>query len=141
MLAADFQAIIDENEELSGKELAHAVAAAVEKRPLLLKLLSVDFFDFEDNCRQEMLVDQKKSFYRAFDSVRQMLRKFCPDFDENRIEKSLYSFFPILYGIYPYAFVRPHVSEAVRQADINFGYMTVHDMVYNSLTTILGIYD
>ena len=141
LLADDLEQVLHENEPLAGREFADAVARAIEKRTLLLRLLSVDFYDFESNCREEMLVDQKKSFYRAFDGIRQMLRKFFPDFSETRIEKSLYSFFPILYGIYPYTFVEPQVSRAVQAAEINFGYMTIHQMVCNSLTTILGIYD
>ena len=136
-----FLEVLERHSTLGKRELADAVAGCLERCPVLLRLLSVDFYDFGKNCRQEILVEQKKSFSRAFDAMRQLLHKFCPEFSEERIEKTIYSFFPILYGIYPYSFADENTREAMIQARADFHYSSVYDIAYNALAVILGIYD
>ena len=50
----------------------------------------------------------------------------------------LYAFLPFLYGIYPYTTVSAKQRQAMADAGLDFVYMSVYDLAYNSIRTLLG---
>lgn len=64
----------------------------------------------------EMLIDFKVSYGKTLKTVAQMLEKFRPDMDLERREAFIYSFFPFMFGIYPYTVVTDKQKEAMEKA-------------------------
>ena len=71
--AADLDRICAENEALSLDGLAGALARALEKRQLLLKLQSMNLYDMEENVRMERLVEFKTAYGASRDALERCL--------------------------------------------------------------------
>ena len=56
LFAEDLDRLLEQREMLSPDELSSELAHALERRPLMLKLLSMNLYDMEANSRMERLV-------------------------------------------------------------------------------------
>ena len=135
--AADLNAICEREERLSLDELAFALARALEKRLLLLKLLSMNLYDMEENSRLERLVEFKAAYGESKNSLDRCLQKFCPQFDEKTRRSFLYAFLPFVYGLYPYTMVTDKQKEAMKKANVDYAFMSTCDMAYTGIRTLL----
>lgn len=135
----DLEKIISENEKLSRDEIAQEIAHSLEKRAQLLKLLSMNNFDTEENSRQELLASFKKAYGTSMDNVRRILDKFCPEMKEEEKQTFIYIFFPFMFGIYPYTAVTDKQKTAMSEADVNYTYQSIYEIVYNCLKKLLSI--
>ena len=97
----ELNALQSKNASLSREELADALARSLEKRSRLLKLLSMNHFDMEENSRYENLVEFKRAYGNSIKAVKRCLDKFCSDMTEKEKQEFLYAYFPFIYGIYP----------------------------------------
>jgi len=134
----DLKKIMEENETLSNSQLADAFARTLERRELLLKIMSMNHFDMEKDSRMENLVEFKKAYGSSIDAVALVLKKFCPHMDENGRQDFIYAFFPFIYGIYPYACVTDKQRSAMEQAGINYRYMSIYEMAYMCAARLLA---
>ena len=132
----DLNKLYDENEKLSKEEFASALAHTIEKRPTLLKLLSMNMYDMEENSRMEVLVEFKSAYGTAIKTVKKCLDKFST-MEEEEKEEFLFSFFPFMYGIYPYTFVTDKQKEAMEKAEVPFEYMTIYELAYRGILKLL----
>lgn len=119
-----------ENESFSVDEFSSAIAHSLEKHERLLKLLSMNHFDMEENSRIERLVEMKRSYRDSMESVNQCLLKFFPQLSETDRKNFLYSFFPFMFGIYPYTFVTEKQRESMELANVGFVYQTAYEIIY-----------
>ena len=94
--------IYDKNSCLDKHSLASLIAHSLEKRHNLLKLLSMNLYDIEENSRIERLVDFKKTYKAAISALKNILDKFCKYMTDEEKQKFIYSFLPFMFGIYPY---------------------------------------
>ena len=94
-----------ENETMSVEAFAEALAHTLEKRERLLKLLSMNHYDMEAASRMENLTDFKTAYGKSLHAVSRCLEKFFPEMTGEDIQEFLYSFFPFLFGVYPYTVV------------------------------------
>lgn len=133
----DLNMIISKNNTLSKEELSHSIAKSLEKRVNLLKLISMNLYDIEENSRIEHLVDFKKVYGKSIETVEKCINKFCINMDTIEKEKFIYLFFPFMYGIYPYAMVTDRQRMAMTMANINFRYMSIYDIAYNGILKLL----
>lgn len=124
---------------LSREELADALARSLENRGRLLKLLSMNHFDMEENSRHENLVEFKKAYGSSIKAVKNCLDKFCPDMSEKDKQEFLYAYFPFIYGIYPYAIVSDKQKKAMDEAGVDFVYHSVYEIGFSFLKRILGV--
>ena len=134
----DLTAILNGNERLSKKELADRIADSLAGREQLLKLLSMNNYDMEANSRQELLNTFKQSYGRSMHLVCMLLEKFCPDMNVTGIQNFIYTFFPFMFGIYPYTAVTERQKVAMKEAGINYMYQTVYELTYSCLIRLLG---
>ena len=134
----DLTAILEGNEKLSKAELSDRIAASLAGREQLLKLLSMNNYDMEANSRQELLNTFKQSYGRSMHLVCMLLEKFCPDMSVTDIQNFIYTFFPFMFGIYPYTAVTEKQKIAMREAGINYVYQTVYELTYSCLIRLLG---
>ena len=131
------QHILDDNEQLSGQELAEKIARSLESKMQLLKLLSMNNYDMEANSRPELLISFKKAYGRSMELVAGLLRKFCQDMDEEEIKGFIYTFFPYMFGIYPYAMVTERQKNAMKDAGISYEFYSIYELTYQCLVKLL----
>ena len=134
----DLTAILEGNGQLTKKELADRIAASLAGREQLLKLLSMNNYDMEANSRQELLTTFKKSYGRSMQLMRMLLEKFCPDMRPADIQHFIYTFYPFMFGIYPYTTVTEKQRTAMKEAGINYVYQSVYELTCSCLIRLLG---
>lgn len=129
--------IINGNESLSNKELADKIAKSLADRVQLLRLLSMNNYDMEANSRPELLVSFKKAYGRSKELVVELIQKFIPTMDDEEISRFIYTFFPFMFGIYPYTMVTDKQKSAMKKAGISYAYYNVYELTCNCLIKIL----
>lgn len=134
----DLTTILEENETLTKAELSDKIAASLAGREQLLKLLSMNNYDMEANSRQELLTAFKQAYGQSMNLNWQLLKKFCPGMSGADIQDFIYTFFPFMFGIYPYTSVTEKQKTAMKDAGIDYVYQTVYELTYSCLTRLLG---
>ena len=138
LFTKDLDGICAGSEMLSREELASMLAHALERRPLMLKLLSMNLYDMEENSRMERLVEFKAAYGESKDALDRCLRRFCPALDASGRQRFLYAFLPFVYGLYPYTVVTEKQREAMRDAGVDYVYMSTYEMARDFIRTMLG---
>ena len=133
----DLNKIYEENEKLITEELANKLAHTIEKRPTLLKLLAMNLYDMEDNSKMEALVEFKQAYGDSIKAVKRCLDKFVTNMNEEEKTNFIFSFFPFMYGIYPYAVVTTKQKEAMEKADVPFKKLTIYEIAYMGTLKLL----
>ena len=134
---ADLEEILRSDQEYTAEQLADLIAKSLEKRAQLLKLLSMNNYDMEENSREELLASFKTAYGKSLKLFRAILGKHCPEMDDAEVEQIQYVFFPFMFGIYPYAEVTAKQKEAMTEADVDYKYLTIHEITYNCLIRLL----
>ena len=134
----DLNALCDREGRLSPDELASELAHALERRPLMLKLLSMNLYDMESNSRLERLVEFKTAYGGSSAAVDRCLQKVVPDLSEQSRQTFLYAFLPFVYGLFPYTVVTDKQRQAMQEAEIKYVYMSTYEMAYTFIRTLLG---
>ena len=129
--------IYNKTEELTKESFADKLAHTIEKRKNLLKLLSMNLYDMEENSRIEELTKFKEAYGRAVRMVKKCIDKFFKEMTEEEKDKFIFSFFPFMYGIYPYAEVTEKQKEAMKNANVPFKSQTIYEITYNGLLKLL----
>ena len=138
LFSAELDELCRRKNALSLDELASELAHALENRPLMLKLLSMNLYDMEANSRMERLVEFKTAYGASKDALGRCLIKFVPELGETGRQAFLYAFLPFVYGLYPYTVVTEKQREAMREAGIDYVYMSAYDMAYAFIRAVLG---
>ena len=131
-------AILEENEQLTKAQLAEQIAASLAEREQLLKLLSMNNYDMEANSRQELLTAFKQSYGSSMHLMCMLLTKFCPEMSVTDIQNFIYTFFPFMFGIYPYTAVSEKQKTAMKEAGIDYVYQNVYELTSSCLIRLLG---
>ena len=134
----DLTAILNGNEQMTKAELADKIASSLSGREQLLKLLSMNNYDMEANSRQEMLTAFKHSYGHSMQLMCMLLTKFCPDMSVAETQNFIYTFYPFMFGIYPYTAVTEKQKTAMKEAGINYVYQTIYELTYSCLIRLLG---
>ena len=134
----DLSAIIEQNEALTPRQLANAVARSLEKRTQLLRLLSMNNYDMEANSRPEQLTTFKQAYGESMEKIRAILKKFCPGMCGEDIQRFIYVFFPFMFGIYPYTAVTQKQNAAMEAASIDFAYTSVYEITNACILRLLS---
>lgn len=126
------------NTSLTKNEFASLLAHTIEDKKRLLKLLSMNMYDLEENSRLEKLIEFKKSYGNAVHSVKLCIEKFFKNKTEEEITEFLYSFFPFMFGIYPYAVITKKQKEAMEKANIDYQQYSIYEIAYMGIKKLLG---
>ncbi len=135
----DVDSLKPSGKENTRLEFSDQIAHTLERRERLLKLLSTNLNEMELNSRPENLVAFKIAYGASVDAVGNCLKRFCPDMSEQNREEFVFSFFPLIYGIYPYAVVSDVQREAMEKAGVHFRYMSIYEIAYLGARKLLGI--
>jgi AcrR family transcriptional regulator len=136
-LSALGQAAAGDPPAFDDAELSQALAASLEPRTAMLKLLATSIFDMEQFSRHERLVELKLAYKAVLASLRSLLRAARPSWDEARIERFVFSFMPYLHGVYPYAFHSKKQLAAMREAGVPDPDRAVTDLVASCALKLL----
>ena len=126
--------IAESHAAMSCEAFASALAHSLEKHEQLLKLLSMNHYDMEENSRPERLTEFKVAYGASLDAVRDCIQKFFPQVD---CESFIFVFFPFLFGIYPYSVVTQKQLDAMQEAKINFKTHSIYEIIYNCVMQLL----
>ncbi len=135
----ELEEILKDNEHLSKDEFAKLLSKSIENRKNMLKLLSMNMYDLEENSRMELLIDFKVVFGKSMETVKKCLDKFFGKMTEKEKTEFIYSFFPFMYGIYPYTMVTDRQKEAMKLANLKYEYMSIYEITYKMLKKLLDI--
>lgn len=138
-MSSALEELMRERPSMTGDEFAHSLARLLEERIQLLKLMSMNHYDMESGSRPERLTEFKRSFGRSISSVELCLKRYFPSMTEEDRKTFLYSFFPFMFGIYPYAFATETQKKAMTDAGMEYPELTVHDMTYNFIKRLLNV--
>ena len=126
---------IAQNDKLAPEQFADLVARSLAHREQLLKLLSMNHFDMEENSRPECLAAFKSAYGEALDMMYACLMRLFPDIDPDRF---IYVFFPFMFGIFPYTSVSKKQLTAMEEAEVSLDIKTVYELVYSCVLHLLG---
>ncbi len=121
------------------EELAQQISHTLERRKLLLKLLSMNLNDMEENSRMERLVEFKVVYGESVQAIQRCLCRFCPEMDLEKQQDFISSFLPLVYGIYPYAFVTEKQRTAMEQAHVDYRYLSIYEIALIGTKKLLGV--
>lgn len=138
MWVGDLKRIQNEYEKMTSSEFAEALAHSLEERKNLLKIMSMNHYDMEENSCIERLVDFKIVYGQSLAEVKNCLDKFFPEMTIREKQDFVYSFFPFMFGIYPYAVVTDKQKEAMKQAGVNHVYMSIYEITYREVRKLLS---
>ena len=122
------QQIQSEHDRMSKAEFADTLAHSLEERENLLKIMSMNHYDMEENSRIERLIEFKAVYGQALAEVRNCLDKFFTEMTVQDKQDFIFSFFPFMFGIYPYTVVTEKQREAMTQAKVNYVYMSIYEI-------------
>ncbi len=88
----------------------------------------MNLYDMEANSRPERLAEFKVAFGASLDAVTRMAEKYIPEMNRAARQQFLYSFFPFIYGIYPYTGVTEKQKAAMEEAGIPYVYQSAFDL-------------
>ena len=98
----------------------------------------MNLYDMEENSRTERLVEFKAAYGNSIRAVARLLEKFRPQMGPADRQQFLYTFFPFMYGVYPYTVVTDKQREAMEDAGTDFVYMSVYEMIYTGTKRLLA---
>lgn len=134
----DLRELAGMHEMLDKKEFAGHIAHSLEKRELLLKLMSMNHYDMESNSRPERLREFKVVYGESIRTVNLCLEKFFPKMTISDKQNFIYTFFPFMFGIYPYTVVNEKQRTAMEEAGVNYVFLSIYEITYNCVINLLG---
>ena len=137
---ADLEKIINSDQKYNTEQVADLIAKSLERRAQLLKLLSMNNYDMEENSRGELRASFKRAYGQSLRNFRAILEKNCSGIASAEIEQIMYVFFPFMFGIYPYAEVTAKQRDAMADAEVDYKYQTIYEITYNCLMRLLKDY-
>lgn len=135
---ADIEAVERENEAMSVESFAGALSSTLEKRKIMLKLMSMNLYDMECNSRLENLVEFKHAYADALVAIRRCLEKFFPRMTAADIREFELAFFPFLFGVYPYTSHSEKQKAAMELAGVEYEEYSVGKIVKDFAARVLG---
>ena len=134
----DLNQMYEENSTMTKEIFADKLAKTVAKRKNLLKLLSMNMYDMEENSRMEELIEFKKAYGNSIKMVKKCIDKFFKEISDKEKDEFVYLFFPFMYGIYPYAEVTNKQKEAMEKGGVLFKYLSIYEITYKGILRLLN---
>ena len=99
---------------------------------------SMNMFEIEENSSVEQLTAFKRTFGRSFACVDALLAKAAPELDAAARRAFAYSFFPFMYGIYPYTAVTEKQRAAMDAIGFDYSVYTVRTLIQQTAQLLLA---
>ncbi len=129
---------MEQIEKMTKDEFASMLAHSLEERAQLLKIMSMNHYDMETGSRPEHLRDFKVAYGESILTVGECLDKYFPEMTVSEKQDFIYTFFPFMFGIYPYTYVTEKQRCAMEEANVNYVFMSIYELTYNCVKRLLG---
>ncbi len=126
------------HEQMTVNEFADLLARSLQERAQMLKILSMNHYDMETGSRPEHLTAFKVVYGESIRTVGACLDKYFPQMPQKEKQDFLYTFFPFLFGVYPYTFVTQKQRTAMEEANVHYVFMTIYEITYNCVRRLLN---
>jgi AcrR family transcriptional regulator len=133
----DLTEILESPDVMDKDGLAKMLAETLNKRELMLRLLSANLYDLEENSRMERLVDFKRAYKVSVEFMEKILLKCFPNLNEHERRLTLVTVLEFLHGAYPYAHATEKQAEAMSEAGVPKWNYTLYELLYEGLRRIL----
>lgn len=128
---------MEQHERMDKDEFAAMLAHSLEERAQLLKILSMNHYDMETGSRLEYLTAFKVVYGESIRTVTECLNKYFPEMTASEKQDFIYTFFPFMFGIYPYTFVTEKQRAAMKEANTNYVFMSIYEITFNCVSRLL----
>lgn len=122
---------------MTASEFASVMADSLESRKQMLKLISWNHLELEENSRTERISEVQTITYKAIQIFISCLDKFFPSMTTSEKRVFQISFFTLLYGLDSYVMQSQKQIEAIQFTEIPYCPVTVRDTVYNFMMQFL----
>ena len=134
----DLEALLSQA-SLSRSALADRLAKTLEKRTLMLKILSVSLSDLQENSRPERLVEFNVAYGWSRMVMQDVVRRFLPGLTRDERSDAILAIYEFLHGIWPYAHVSEKQCQAMKQAGVSHSDRSVYQIAYAGILRLLSI--
>ena len=135
---ASLKRSMEQVKTMTKDEFASMLAHSLENRAQLLKIMSMNHYDMETGSRPEHLKEFKVAYGESIRTVMACLHQYFPDMDVAQKQNFIYTFFPFMFGIYPYTYVTEKQRTAMEEAGINYVFMSIYEITFNCVRKLLG---
>ena len=135
---ASMKATMERVDTMTRDEFAAMLAHSLEERAQLLKIMSMNHYDMETGSRPEHLAAFKVAYGESIRTVMACLQKYFPDMLVGQKQDFIYTFFPFMFGIYPYTYVTDKQRTAMEAAGVNYVFMTIYEITFNCVKRLLS---
>ncbi len=135
---ASLKQTMERVDAMTKDEFASMLAHSLEERAQLLKILSMNHYDMETGSRPEHLAAFKVAYGEAIRTVMEALHRYFPGMTVGQKQDFIYTFFPFMFGIYPYTFVTKKQQTAMEEAGVNYVFMSIYEITYHCVRKLLG---
>ncbi len=126
------------HDQMTVNEFADMLARSLQERAQMLKIMSMNHYDMETGSRPEHLTAFKVVYGESIRTVGTYLDKYFPQMPSKEKQDFLYTFFPFLFGVYPYTFVTQKQRTAMEEANVHYVFMTIYEITYNCVRRLLN---
>lgn len=138
MWIASLRKAMKQHEQMTKDEFADMLAHSLAERAQLLKIMSMNHYDMETGSRPEHLKEFKVAYGESIRTVMDCLYQYFPDMTVRQKQDFIYTFFPFMFGIYPYTFVTEKQRTAMEEAGVNYVFMTIYEITCNCVRKLLN---
>lgn len=139
--AHELDAIAEEHESLTADSFAYLIAKSIERRPLMIKILSMNHYEMEANSRLSELTRFKGAFGVAKRAMVRLLEKYFIIMTSEDRQHFMYIFFPFMFGIYAYTDVTEKQVEAMSEAGCEYTEYSAYQLTYDCVFQLLKAYE
>ena len=135
---ASLKETMEQVDTMTKDEFAAMLAHSLEERAQLLKIMSMNHYDMETGSRPEHLAAFKAAYGESIRTVMDCLHQYFPEIPVQQKQDFIYTFFPFMFGIYPYTYVTEKQRTAMEKAGVNYVFMSIYEITYNCVKKLLG---
>ncbi len=125
---------------LSARGFAAGLAATLEARGCMLKLLSMNLYDLELNSRLENLAEFKRRYAAAREALGRCLERAFPQMGRAGAQEFERAFFPFLFGVYPFTSHSEKQLAAMALAGVEYERLGIRELVETFAAQLLRPY-
>lgn len=135
----DILKIMDEHPQLDIDGYAKALAMTLHDREIMLKLLAMNIYEFENNSRHENLVAFKVAYGQTITSIISTLKHYFPSMSDRDHVQFIYMLYPYLMGVYCYTHIEPYQENAMVEANVPHHTFTTEALVESLISHALSM--
>lgn len=113
------------------------IVSSLSKRKILLKLISMNMYEMEENSSYESVKSYKTAYTESVNLFKKCLIKLL-NYNEEEATDKAFTFFPFMIGIYPYSAVTEKQKKALTELKFKYNYYNVEELIKMGLKNILG---